>query len=411
MKRDPRIVREQDGSLPLVLLVAIIVGGTIAVLFSVVNSGVQSSGRDRDFASAIQVADAGLQEAYTVLGEALTEGSLQEFLDQGCDQPYWFTGNNTEEQGACAGSVAGDVEYDWSYTCDAGLANCEVLAVGRHRGSARAVQASVTTTAQLGSGITGYEDAEWVGGGSADGEGFWMGTFGCVTIPSSAVDLVLGINYYGNSLAEDQASGGCWQPNAIKDKPVNVAPDGVDFSVDPATAYCTGDDAPPILEDVPEEVAHGSQICVERAYFPMGFTLTGDPTDEPTRIYVYDATPGNADAVRIGGGGGPNALEPEINWGSPPDASALSLYVAANAGDVWLRTGAKAAMSIWAPGSTCDVHPTGEFVGTITCYDVKLRGTYSFQSTAVLEDEQAAVMEGFSEERVPASRRGLTANQ
>lgn len=59
--------RTHQGSIPLALLVIIVVGGVVVTLFSVVRLGTQTAGRDRDFAAAIQVADAGIQDAYLML--------------------------------------------------------------------------------------------------------------------------------------------------------------------------------------------------------------------------------------------------------------------------------------------------------------------------------------------------------
>lgn len=59
--------RAQDGSIPLSLLVVIVVGGLVASLFALVRGTQDTVGFDRQYAEAITVADAGLQQALTYL--------------------------------------------------------------------------------------------------------------------------------------------------------------------------------------------------------------------------------------------------------------------------------------------------------------------------------------------------------
>lgn len=392
----------EEGSLPLVLLAAIILGGTIAALFTIVDSGVSSSGRDRDFAAAIQVADAGLQEAYLVLSDGLED---ETFDGVDCDIPDWFGATtNSATAGACEGAFGNESEFDWEYTCD-GAGTCEVLSVGRHRGSARAVQVEVTKVTTAQAGIVGEDAAQWAGGGGTDSEDIWMGTYKCLRLPASAPDAIVGIQYYGNNLAQDQQD--CWQPAYATTLPVVVNSDGPDFGWDPAAEQCSG---ATLLDDVPEQVERGEAYCVRRAHFPVGFEIVEDVGNEaPVRIYVYNPlAANNSQAVRVGGGGGKNALEDYVNY--PGKAADLQIYVSANAGDVMLRPSANIASTIWAPGAECDVMPGGNYRGIIECHFVKLRGTYNFESTAGTETDQVPVMQFFTEEQVPAERRDLQGN-
>jgi hypothetical protein len=55
---------DESGSLPMVLLVAIVLGGVVISLFGYVATGQRTARADRDFNHAIQVADAGIQNAF-----------------------------------------------------------------------------------------------------------------------------------------------------------------------------------------------------------------------------------------------------------------------------------------------------------------------------------------------------------
>ena len=406
---------DERGSLPLTILASIVLAGVVAVLFGVVQSGISSSGRDRDFASAVQVADAGLQEAYVHLQDALLAQVDDDITFEGveCDQPNWFTeenGENDDVRGACLGDLGEESQFDWSYEWDDAEGAFDVLAVGRHRSSARALQILVEMETLAQSGITGENFAGWTGGGGgSDSDPFWIGTFSCLQLPPSAPDNLEGINYYGDDLAHHRST--CWTPNYAQDLPV-VTSAGPDLSWDPAKFHC-GPDAVDgdieLTEDVPDEVVRGEAYCVERAHFPEGFEIVAPESDadsdEPVQIYVFNAEPGNkAEAVRVGGQG----LADEVNWTNdgPGVASDLQVYVSHGSGDAHLRPPhSRAAMVLWAPGDNCTVTSNGVFHGVMTCKEVVVHGTYDFDSSAGLVEKDTPIMRQFTEERVPSERR------
>jgi Tfp pilus assembly protein PilX len=60
-----RALRHQDGSIPLVLTVAILVGGVVAAMFATIIGTQRVVRFDRSHSEAITSADAGLQQAVT----------------------------------------------------------------------------------------------------------------------------------------------------------------------------------------------------------------------------------------------------------------------------------------------------------------------------------------------------------
>lgn len=394
----------EEGSLPLAMIVAIVLAGAVAVVFSIVMSGVASSGRDRDFASAIQVADAGLQEAYVVLGEVIE--SDDEFEGVDCDQPDWFDGPNDATHGACVGTLGADSEFDWEYTWDAAEDKYIVHSVGRYRNSARAVQMEVVSVMETQAAIVGDLGAGWSGGGNTLSEGIYVGTFGCFELPASSPEAIAGVYYYGDNLEEHIST--CWIPTATAPDYYAGSMDGPDLTRDPAGDACSGMEDEDIHTNVPEEVERGHSYCVRQAAFPPGFNIVGDGVeqedeelDTTVRIYVYSPA-SNQDAV-LAGTGGPTQTASDVNASGAADD--LRVYVSHTSGDALFRPDADVSMHLWAPGSECQIRPGGEFNGTITCEKVVIRGTYSFEADTDGIQDQVPTIQRWTEERVPPHRR------
>jgi hypothetical protein len=66
-----RLSRSEQGSMPMALLVSIVVAGLVAVLFASVRQSEQTVRFDRSFTNAVQVADAGVQDAYHQMNNQL----------------------------------------------------------------------------------------------------------------------------------------------------------------------------------------------------------------------------------------------------------------------------------------------------------------------------------------------------
>jgi Tfp pilus assembly protein PilX len=113
--------QSEQGSLPTVLLVSIILGGLIVALFTVVQSSQVSSARDRDVNQSIQVADAGVQEAFVRLVE------IDEDSDPG-DPVFASVGDTTD----LITGEAGEGTYSWQARRIA-RSLWEVRSVGNYR--------------------------------------------------------------------------------------------------------------------------------------------------------------------------------------------------------------------------------------------------------------------------------------
>lgn len=343
----------EAGSIPLVLLVSIILGGAIVALFTVVSSGQQTARRDRDWQSAIQVADAGVQQAFVLFRD----------LEEGEDHPPCDPGGT----GTCTGTLPEGGSYEWEYT-RLGEQRWEVESSGTVGGRTRTIEANIGTSTLFPVAILGRERITYNGGGTGT-DPFVVGTFGDVTLNGNpAQNSVRGIVRYGDGPFN-----------------INVGPDTHDLSNAPAfdlpniaeEAFAPGGECdgapfyPTYPAGVPNAQTYGNTFCVGSINFGMGnHPLLGDPNDGPVVIYVGgDGTP----SFNVG----PNR---RVNWGTtdPGDASALQIYV--QSGPVTYSGTARVAAAIWAPNSACTSNGTPTWSGAIVCNTVTLNGNFGYDS-------------------------------
>jgi hypothetical protein len=346
-------MRSERGSIPLVLLASIILGGLIVALFSVVQSGQASSGRDRDWQSAIQVADAGIQQAFVLLRD----------LPEGVDEPPC----DTNGDGRCSGMLPSGGEYEWEYT-RLGERRWEVTSLGTFGQRTRGIEANIGTSSLFPVAILGRERITYNGGGTGT-DPFVVGSFGDVTLNGNpAQDSVGGIVLYGPG------------PHNV-----NVGPDTHDISqtgaIDlpnlAAEAFAPGGDCdgqpfyPTYPDGVPNPQQRGEIYCVGSISFPQGsHPLVGPEEDGDVIIYVGGA---GSPSVTIG----PNR---RVNWGvtDPGDASELQIYV--QSGPVTYSGTARVSAAIWAPDSACTSNGTPTWAGAIVCNTVTLNGNFGYDA-------------------------------
>jgi hypothetical protein len=82
-----RLIRSQEGSVPLALLASIVVAGLITTLVATVIQSERTVRFDRSFTTVITAADAGIQEAYHMLSAGLIDMDI-------ADEPLTFSGDN-----------------------------------------------------------------------------------------------------------------------------------------------------------------------------------------------------------------------------------------------------------------------------------------------------------------------------
>lgn len=98
----------EDGSLLLVMLMSIAVAGMTVVLFSLVSQSQETTRRDRAWTEAIQVADSGLQQAYSYLSTTLPPAGVTEIHSDAASGDPEYAADFT--------STAGGGDFNWVAT-------------------------------------------------------------------------------------------------------------------------------------------------------------------------------------------------------------------------------------------------------------------------------------------------------
>jgi hypothetical protein len=355
--------RHEEGSIVLVMLAAIILGGLVAVLFADVRMGQQTARQDRDFHQAIQVADAGLQHAFV------------ELANRDPDEDTLPIGASIGENRL----LDGGGEFEWTAT-RVGRARWHVRSEGEYRGSQRAVEATVGPHHLFQLAAFGDLRLELRGGNSATsypttGNGR-VGSNNLIQLRGNAtVDWVM---RYNNATYSDKG----------------VVRVGVETIPEPAylpnygeVAYaeggvCATSTGGAYNGSFPLE--RGKTYCFSNVYFPAGKHLLVGNSTEPTRIYI--APSGN---LELGGQGNQRCGGVAcVNWSpgeTKPDATALEIYLAS--GTVKANNHTVIAAGIYAPTSACEgPNAQGDVYGSIVCRTLDSVGGWTFHYDNRFED-------------------------
>jgi hypothetical protein len=379
-----RLLRDEQGSLPLVMLAAIVIGGLVAVLFADVRMGQQTARNDRDFNQAIQIADAGLQSSFTFLAGLEYDDSEAGYDDlpaigdhivcQGADGA-----DSAPLTAPCSSELNGG-----SYAWEARRVDREMWQVrseGTFRGSTRNVEAMVGTRPLFPLAAYGDKLARLKGGNLADSydgttQGTGVGRVGSnhriVLEGSATVDWVV---RYGDATYDGGGS--------TKEGVETVAEEAF-FPNVAEQAYADGgvchdpeDGVVPYVASQTNPLKRGKTYCFSSVRFPRAtagnngkYFLAdpdpGVPSDAPVRIYI--APSGN---LTIEGGGG-NAAEVNLEPMPMPDASSLLIFVAS--GEVSLSNHSKIAAGIYAPTSACKGAESDPSTAQATIYGAVICG-------------------------------------
>lgn len=363
---NPRSLRDEHGSLPLVLLAAIVLGGVIAVLFGTVSTSVESTRRDRDFAAAIQVADAGLQQAFVELQAIDVENVAPEDRRPACDP----TGT-----GVCAGTLKDGSEYAWGYEQGAADRAWLVTSVGSRGETVRTVQATVGERALFPAAVVAKSEFNY-NGAAGNPPPFAVGGFQDMNF--TGVDSGANISklfLYGD---DNEPSGthaptsDTWERTQGPDLP-NIAEE----------EFATGGLCHEQSDTLEAELVHGQVYCLTgSADFNVDTAITGDPTAGPVQIYVQ------AGGVTVG----PRTVN--------GDGAAADLEIYVGAGSVTLSGNFTMKAAIYAPTSACNSNGQGAggFAGAMVCNTVTLNGNWRFDPTVGAITDDIFAISGWSEE-------------
>jgi hypothetical protein len=371
--------RGETGSIPLVLLAAIILAGLVVVLSGQVRTSQVAARGDRDAGQAIQIADAGVQAAFTSLAN-LASADEDDLPGLGESLTMQETGANGElEPGSFDWTARRVGQYRW-----------EVRSTGSAGDRERYVEATIGPrmlfeTAMFGDLEVGTNGASPGGGGA--GRPSWHTGYRFVTYhPDTGTDpdhtLRFGSNHKCSISGVDTDE---WETVGFGPGPHDGCDgaQGVEKLSFPdlgAEAFESGGVCHGRDDTMPNEFERGEVYCFKTLNFTPGqYDLVGSG-DGPAEIYLEGD-------ISIGGNGQNSIarvnVDPDVG---PPTASDLVIY-AAGGGE--FSTGANfahVAAGIYAPNRSCNFGAQTLIYGAVTCNDVSTKGGFNFWYDATMSD-------------------------
>jgi hypothetical protein len=359
-----RLHRSDDGSIFLALLASIVIGGLIVTLVSTTISGQGKVRRDRDFQLAINGADAGVNQALTVISQ-LPAGSSTTALDS-AGLPV------------AAARTAGDVDYDWTATKDT-IISWRIRAVGERNGTQRTVEAlamrdptfflaafaDVGFTMKGGNQVRSYSATQIDTGNGAVGSN---GEIRSIGSGSSYVDLIMlmggSASCEGNVCTERPIVGfnNAFDLEAI----AQGIRDAMDDTCDGVfTAYNAGTGPP---------LQGGTTYCFSSVTVPShgNIPMTNVTGDNPVIILMTgEFKTGNQSQVNCPAGG--------CSMSNFPDARSLQVYSLGPT--VALGNQSAIVGAFAAPYASCVGNPSAaqaDVYGAMICNDLTNQGGWNF---------------------------------
>ena len=409
------------GSIPLALLVAIIVAGLAAVLISRTIAETRATGTDRDFASALHVAEAGVNEALFRLNNDIPPVDADSGTPSSGDGEYsWEAVEHEDETWTITSTgLYGDSERIVEVRAEpqplfevAAFAEEQIGMAGANGADSYVSSTDEPTTNNDGDPCVWEEDAEDNNGNDpgqicSTGAGI-IGTNGTVDMDGNAfADQVLMYNWADDPDPDRCESGGntdfCdepWRENV--DRPLEFAwqADVVEWEMDEcdgqwdtwqasdyepdADGYVELDLGPTGFED---------RVCIDELIFdrsvkiPAGWD-TPDPDSgqigDTVRIFVRDriviGQEGNADKVEVNCEGCQDGIQRPVSTflqifttSDPPGEDVLTVY-----------NQTRFAGAIFAPYGSCGVPGSGgsnaqvDIYGSLVCEDMRNVGGWNF---------------------------------
>lgn len=426
-----RLLRSDGGSIPLVLLVSIIIGGVLVVMFANTRQSQRTSSFDRDYAAAIQVADAGLQAAFTYLvahdaDDLVTIGDVVNSADL----------DGTGSVPAVDPSV-GDGEFSW-LAKRTGSQSWEIRASGRFGDSTRVLESSfgpfdLFHTAWYGRvGLSG----NYSGNSSANipdwhstsnfpaGLGVYDSSTGAL-IDDEDQEIVAGTSDAGecdfnpapDDLDQIMFGHGDLSGCDGRDEPLPEFPDLARIAFESGVCSSPSAPLPPGITDREwswtadddADFQRGTVYCLEDhdLRFPSGHeaSLIGDSHGH-VEVYVKDRL-----VIEGNGAAGRKYINvSQATDAQPPRGADLRLFFAdagetiniSNNNHVWL------AATIYAPKRVCQFGTQTILYGAATCHEIDLHGGGGFQfyydvATADITADAVTALEGWSEESLAST--------
>jgi hypothetical protein len=354
----------EEGSLIVALLASIIVGGLVITLVTTTTTGQRKVRHDRDFQLAINGADAGVNQALTVIGQ-LPPGSATTTLDS-AGLPVAAT------------TTVGDVDFEWTAQKDT-IISWRIRGVGERNGVERTVEALamrdpiffIAAFADIGIGMKGGNKVLSYSATAVDTGNGAVGSNGQVKsigAGSSYVDLIMlmgaGATCEGNICTETPIVGfnSAFDLEAIADN-IREAMDESCGGTFPAYDAKTG----PTLQG-------GTTYCFSSVTVPSqgGIPMAGNTGTNPVVILMTgDYKSGNQSSV--------NCPVEGCSMANKPDARSLQIYSTGSL--VAVGNQSEFAGALAAPYASCVGNPSAaqaDIYGALICNDLSNQGGWDF---------------------------------
>lgn len=373
--------RPESGSLPLVLLAAIITAGVVVAIVSQVLTGERASARDRDFHAAIQVAEGGLQDAYLALSDEADPAIMA------------VSG---------AGAVDGDA-FNWQAERIGSQNLWEVEVIGEVNNVQRGLSARIGASGLFPFALYGEEflyvqanaavyphpdnlsDAIPTIGTSGETDlGQVMNQITGSGVPEEEyVDLHCHDDEDGNQpdcpVADPNDSrGGAGitffeQPVNFPDLATRAWAEGEGGACDPTTFVPNDPRRPVTVFNYSNRFAFepGQVYCLDRVHFEAGGSLgtVAYPiaAGEGDVVIYLNPAGANATALQMDGTGANISI---VNDGIAGDASRLQIHVPSGRRLLFTQNSGQIAAAIYAPASACNIRARVEIYGSLICRSV-----------------------------------------
>jgi hypothetical protein len=399
-------LRSEQGSLTMVILLSIVVAGLLVVMFAQVQTTQRTVRGDRDYNAAIQVADAGLQSAFT----HITSADPATLPGVGSK----LTSSDVEGDPSVSGG-----EFEWeAYRVT--TRRWEIRSEGSFRDRTRTVEASfgprpLFWTALYGhTGLTGNfpanTNANRPSWHSSVGITTGIGAFNSHTgqILTGDVPVVAGTSDAGRCGFNPSPSGldrvmfgtGPLQGCDEKAEPLPEFPDLGQIAFDPGGVCDPATDVPNRETVYTNELVRGTIYCFDVWAIPSGHqVLVSGEGSERVEVYIRDTI------SMAGNGVSARKLINVSPTSGPPRASDLVIFFAGagekvetqNNNHVWF------AAAIYAPKRTCQFGTQTILYGAAICNDINLHGGggwnfhYDVTTQDIFQDEEI-IIQGWREE-------------
>lgn len=369
----------QEGSLTLALLASMVVGGLVLTLVATTITGTRSVRNDRQFQTAINGADAAMQQAVTYIsqlpdGEPPASACTAGAPGAGCVVTLDSLGFDDQ-----LGELS---TFDWTAT-QVNESRWELRGTGLVGNVQRVVEAQIGKEAFFTIGAFG--DKGLNAGGSN-----WVKSFDGVSpgyTGRGSVGSNGEIRLVGNARADIAALFGpaTCVPNTNGCDPDNISftnfPDVFDIDAvyeaieDYKAAMCAGSNLGTLTAK--DTVWQGGEVyCYTSIMVPKDatITLTGADTEDPVVVFVDELMQfGNSAQVNCSP---PTCLE---NGTSKPETAALQIY--STGSEVSLGNHSQYAFAVAAPKADCKGNPSNAqatIYGSMLCGDLTNQGGWNF---------------------------------